>query len=129
MFQNLDVFRLSHAMAVHAGTRQAVIAQNLANSDTPGYAARDVAPFSTLIGTDAPQFTSKATRVTHLNASSGPLQIDVSPRNDAQTDPNGNSVSVESEMLHAVSVKRQHDRAVAIYKSALGLLRTAVSVR
>jgi len=116
-------------MAVHAGTRQAVVAQNLANADTPGYEARDVAPFNTLIDTHAQQFTIKATRAAHLNAPMGPLQIDVSPRDGAQADPNGNSVSLEAEMLHAVDVKRQHDRAVAIYKSALGVLRTAVSVR
>jgi flagellar basal-body rod protein FlgB len=129
MFQNLDVFRLSHAMAVHAGTRQSVVAQNLANADTPGYKARDVLPFTALMDADTRVFRARATRSAHLNMSAGPLQIDISPRAGAQADPNGNSVSLETEMLHAVDVKRQHDRAITIYKSALGVLRTAVSVR
>ena len=36
MFQNLDIFKMSHAMAVHAANRQSVVAQNLANADTLG---------------------------------------------------------------------------------------------
>ena len=51
MFEKLEIFRMSHAMATHAGARQAVVAQNMANADTPGYAARDLAPFKTLYET------------------------------------------------------------------------------
>ncbi len=129
MFQNLDIFRLSHAMAVHAGTRQSVIAQNMANADTPGYAARDLPAFQTLIETDSAGFGLKTTRDTHLDAGRSPLALQVSDRRDAATDPNGNSVSLETEMLHAVDVKRQHDRAIAIYKHALGVLRAATGRR
>jgi len=32
-------------------------------------------------------------------------------------------------MLRAVDVKRQHDRALAIYKSSLTVLRTAIGRR
>ena len=46
MFSNLTVFKTAHAMAVHAGARQALIAQNVANADTPGYRARDLPSFA-----------------------------------------------------------------------------------
>ena len=45
MFSNLTVFQTAHAMSVHAGARQALIAQNVANADTPGYRARDLPAF------------------------------------------------------------------------------------
>jgi flagellar basal-body rod protein FlgB len=32
-------------------------------------------------------------------------------------------------MLHAVDAKRQHDRALAIYKFSLGILRTSLGRR
>ena len=41
-------------------------------------------------------------------------------------DPNGNGVSLEEEMLKSVEVKRQHDRALAIYKSSMNILRTSL---
>ena len=106
-----------------------MIAQNMANADTPGYAARDVQPFQALVDADTFNFDLRATRDSHLNAPASDLQLETRERPDAMADPNGNSVSIETEMMHAVDVKRQHDRAVAIYKSSLSILRTAVSRR
>ena len=42
------------------------------------------------------------------------------------TDPNDNSVSIETEILNGVEVKRQHSRALAIYKSSMNILRTSL---
>ena len=44
-------------------------------------------------------------------------------------DPNGNSVSLETEMMHGVDAKRQHDRAMAIYQSSMTILRSTFSRR
>lgn len=129
MFKNLDIFRMSHAMALHAGTRQSVIAQNMANADTPGYAARDIKPFQAVFDTDFHTQGLRATRPGHLHGSSAELQFDIITRREGLNDPNGNSVSLETEMLNAVDVKRQHDRALAIYKSGLGVLRSALGRR
>ena len=127
MFKNLDIFQMSHEMARHAGARQTVIAQNMANADTPGYVARDIAPFQTAFDSGSGEFVQSATRTKHLNGTPMTTGHTVFDRPDALGDPNGNAVSVETEMLHAVDTKRQHDRAVMIYKSALTLLRTAAS--
>ncbi|PKQ13590.1 MAG: flagellar biosynthesis protein FlgB [Alphaproteobacteria bacterium HGW-Alphaproteobacteria-1] len=124
MFENLEVFRLSHALARHAGARQAVVAQNMANADTPDYAARDIAPFSAHL--EATQ-GMRATRPGHLFGQSGPLAFEAHEERGAARDPNGNSVSLETEMLRAVDVQRQHGRALAIYRSGLTVLRTAIS--
>lgn len=129
MYKNLDIFRMSHAMAVHAGSRQSVIARNMANADTPGYKAQDIPPFQAVLETEGAGFAPRATRPGHMAQSAGAGRFDVAERADAPADPNGNSVALETEMLHAVDVKRQHDRAVTIYKSALGVLRSAIGRR
>lgn len=126
MFENLDLFRMSLAMAAHAGQKQALTAQNVANADTPGYAARDLLDFHETFkpGSDAAQ--PKATRARHLHgvlASNGMA----APIERAGTEtPNGNTVSLETEMLKSVSAKRQHDRALAIYKTGLSVLRSTI---
>jgi len=128
MFDNLAVFRMAHAMAEHAGTRQTVIARNIANADTPGYAARDIPSFQAVIEADSAGFGLRATRSTHLSAADAqPFTVD--ERRDAMPDPNGNSVSLETEMVHAADTMRQHDRALAIYRSSLGILRSALGRR
>lgn len=126
MFTDLNVFRTAHAMAVHAGQRQAIVAQNMANSDTPGYRARDITPFSQMLTADASNTGMRASRTRHINgvSGSGPNWETTTPV--AAADPNGNTVSVEQEMLKAVEVKRQHDRALAIYKFSLKILRSSL---
>ncbi|MEI4233388.1 FlgB family protein [Roseovarius sp. D22-M7] len=126
MFEKLEIFRMSHAMATHAGARQAVVAQNMANADTPGYAARDIAPFKTLYEAPGVTHLPRATRAGHLLGPGVQSAFTVEERDGARRDPNGNSVALETEMLNAVEVKRQHDRAIAVYRSSLTLLRTAL---
>lgn len=129
MFKNLEIFRMSHAMASHAAARQSVIARNMANADTPGYVAQDMTTFRAVLEADSAGFTQRATRALHLNGTQPGRGVNVFDRPGVQADPNGNTVSVETEMLHAVDVKRQHDRAISIYRSALGVLRSAVGQR
>lgn len=129
MFDNLQVFRMASAMATHAGKRQSVIARNMANADTPGYKAQDIEPYQAKSETDFANFSMRATRLSHLNAADKMLLAAVQERPGAEADPNGNSVSIESEMLHAVDTKRQHDRALAIYRFSLGILRNAIGKR
>ncbi|WP_417726549.1 FlgB family protein [Roseovarius sp.] len=129
MFEKLEIFRMAHAMAQHAGARQAVVSQNMANADTPGYAARDIAAFADVYRSDETTRTPRATREGHLLRHDNDLGFDVTNDPTSIADPNGNSVSLETEMLRAVDVKRQHDRALAIYKSSLTVLRTALGRR
>ena len=53
------------------------------------------------------------------------------PENEDEMPPErphyeGPTVSIEEEMLKAVEVTRQHDRALAIYKSSLSILRSSL---
>lgn len=126
MFKNMEIFKIASALAGHAGARQSVISQNIANADTPGYKARDLPEFSVLVRGDALQSRVRATRPGHLlGRSAQMLSAEIRDRN-AEASPNENTVTIEQEMLHAVDVKRSHDRALAVYKSSLGILRTAL---
>ncbi len=125
MFYDLNVFKTAHAMATHAGQRQAVIARNMANADTPGYQPRDIEAFQKAFENSRREVAMTATRAGHLNGASGPqpwAEYEVAPSGD----PNGNGVSIEEEMFKAVEVKRQHDRALTIYKSSMNILRSSI---
>ena len=110
--------------------RQAVAAENVANSDTPGFKARDIAPFSETYRADQDHFGvhgQKATRSNHIN---GTVDADAAePFRDPKgaASPNGNTVSLENEMLKSLIAQRQHDRAVAIYRSSMNILRATLS--
>lgn len=113
MFAELKVFQAASALTRHAGIRQTVIARNMANSDTPGYRALDVAPFT------LPRDTQ----------GQGGWDFDVIERRGAAASRNGNTVDLETEMVEAIDTQRQHERAIAIYKSSMSLLRTSLGRR
>jgi len=126
MFENLTVFKTAYSMAVHAGQKQAVVAQNIANADTPGYIARDLPAFREIYA-EADQFnvSQRATRDRHLHGIVTDARA-ILEEDRSFASPDGNSVSLDAEMLRATDAKRQHDRSLAIYQSALTILRSSL---
>lgn len=124
MYQSLDLFRTASEMARHAGARQALTAQNIANADTPGYRAVEMQPFQQVYKADQTQ-TMIATRSGHMGGVSSPLRATVS-ETMSEPSPNGNTVSIEEEMMNAVAISREHNRALAIYRHTMTVLRTTL---
>lgn len=124
MFQNLDIFQMSSDFARHAAKRHMLVAKNIANADTPGYRAQDIAPFSVSYTGSAPQ-TLRQTHAMHILPNAF---IDHSiVERDFDTAKNGNSVTLETEMVHATEVRRAHSRAITIYRFALNQIRGVIS--
>ncbi len=125
MFDPPALMQTAQALARHAAARQVVIAENVANADTPGYAARDVAPFADTLR--APATPLNTTRARHLPAAGaagqGAPQL---VRDTATQSPNGNGVSLEREMMRAAETRQAHDLALTVYGSARKVLRTAL---
>ncbi|MGC8201115.1 FlgB family protein [Aliiroseovarius sp. PTFE2010] len=125
MYEKLDILAMARGLAAHSEARQNAIAQNVANADTPNYRARDVASFQeTFQATNHTQL--RATRAGHLQATGSTA---VSPRiidEPGPSTPNGNTVSLETEMLKSADVKSAHDRALAVYRSSMNILRTTI---
>ena len=124
MFEKLEITRMAQALAAHAGTRMGVIAQNVAHADNPGYKARDLPDFAK---TYADQHGA-GLRVTRCRASGRRwrqphCEAVVLRGSDA---PNGNSVSLEAEMVKAAEVRQQHDMALSIYRSTSDILKLAL---
>ncbi|MEX0303242.1 MAG: FlgB family protein [Leisingera sp.] len=126
MFTELNVFKIAYSMAAHAGKRQALVSQNIANADTPGYHAKDIKSFKEVFAAGARPSSMVATRSSHLNGTADSSMDWAVTTSDAGTDPNDNSVSVETELLKGVETERQHKRAMAIYKSSMNVLRASL---
>lgn len=112
MFERLEVNRLAHALAAHASARQSVIASNVAHADTPGYNARDVEAFGE--------------HLRRLRTEPGAAPRLLRPPPGAALSPNGNSVSIETEMMKAVDARHRFEQALAITQSVNGIIRTSL---
>lgn len=126
MFEKIEMMRMARALGAHASERHLVVARNIANADTPGFKAADTASFA-----DSYRSAAQPMRTTdprHLAAPDwSPLTRQTA--DETGVSPNGNSVSLEEEMLKAAEVKRGHDLSLGIYSSALDLMRTSIGRR
>jgi flagellar basal-body rod protein FlgB len=115
-------------MAGHAAQSQALISQNVANADTPGYVGKEMAPFASLYSAPDAAGSQRATRAGHLHGSTDGTQMSPVDMRGGD-DPNENTISLETELLKAAEANSHHERALAIYKSALDVLRVAGRTR
>ena len=114
--------------------RQNVLAQNVANADTPGFTARDLKPldFKDILNgaTRSAQFTPglSTTDARHIMlkpASQGGDYADVSSP-DVAANPTGNTVSLEQEMIRVSDTQAEYQAASNLYAKAMSMMRTAI---
>ncbi len=126
MFVNkVEALNMARAMAAHAAAQQGVTARNVANADTPGYRARRLPGFAEVWeGGGQPLRT---TRAGHLDPP-GRRHV-VAAEDPANRNPNGNSVSLEAEMVQAADARQQHELALAIHGTLSGAIRATLGRR
>ena len=118
-----DIMQLAQNSARHAAARQGVISTNIAQADTPGYRAKDLPEFGEMMRGFAPL---RATRAQHLNAD-GQVSAQARPeRSPATQKPNGNTVSLEHQMMQAARARLDHETALSVYSSARNILRASL---
>ncbi|WP_151718867.1 FlgB family protein [Gemmobacter serpentinus] len=122
MFEKLEIVRMAQAFAAHAGARQGEVARNIANADTPGFKARDLPPFHEAYRATTTQL--RGTRPGHFGPAADSMADDRLVAGAAS--PNGNTVSLEAEMVKAVELRQQHEMALAIYRSTSSVLRNSL---
>lgn len=117
--------------------KQKVIAENVANADTPGYIAKDLTPqdFSSLLdnapeqANDGMQMrvhlkSSKAGHTGGMGSTSGGANIIDAKVIDAS--PNGNTVVLEEEMMKMSKTQMEYSMVTNLYKKHVTLLKTAL---
>ncbi len=119
------LMKMAQSLARHAGARQAQIAKNIANADTPGYRARDVSEFSETYRQSTPGSELKATRSGHISEAISKARFQTLDLG-GEAAPNGNNVSIEQQMMLGTDAKSSHDLALSVYKSSLDILRTSL---
>jgi len=127
---DLKLFRLMDGKLNYLQQRQVVLAQNIANADTPRYKAEDLAPFdfkSVLAGT--PRGALAATSASHLEASGAAAGPGGRPQHDRrpyETQPNGNAVVMEDQMMKMADTGYDHSLVLELYQKQMRMLKTAI---
>ena len=110
--------------------RQRVVAQNVANSDTPGYVARDLQQPTDFAATMARGGGVQMTRTSamHIAPRTPVTRFDSAAAPDSETTLDGNSVVVEEQMLKMAESRMAYDAAIGFYQKSMSMLRLAAKV-
>jgi flagellar basal-body rod protein FlgB len=134
MLSGIDLFQVAGDRMRYLTERQTLIARNVANADTPGYKAQDLAPFTPAVVAGGagqagnPALVLAQTNPAHLqlrpDASTDPTPV-VATADYGGEKPNGNTVSVEEQMVKSADVSNAFAMASAIYAKSISLMKIA----
>ena len=126
----LPLFRLIGQRLDYLSQRQSVLAQNVANADTPGYQPLDLEPFAEHVARTMPSRRLEMTRTHpgHIDASAGRADLaDANTVGDAyESAPSGNEVVLEQQMIAVAQNAMDHQLALNLYRKQAGMIRIAI---
>lgn len=128
-FSKLPLFSLISQRMGWLSDRQKVLAENVANADTPGYIARDLKPvdFAALANAASVRLQQTATDPRHIDAraGSGPKAAVMKDRK-AETTLSGNTVSIEQEMMKVADTAMDYQLITSLYRKQIGLIKAVI---
>ncbi len=129
---DLPVFAMLRTRMHWHQERQRVLAENVANADTPDFRPRDLAPpdFGPAAARTAAPVVLARTDAAHLGGG-GPRSGTFAPVRDTafSVRPAGNAVSLEDEMIKVSSNAMDYQAAASLYSRSLGLIKLAINRR
>ena len=107
--------------------RQRVVAQNVANADTPGYAARDLKTPTDFAAAmrNGGGLKMVATNAHHISPPGQAARFEAVSTPDSETTLDGNSVVVEEQMLKMAESRMAYDAAIGFYQKSMQMIRMA----
>jgi flagellar basal-body rod protein FlgB len=125
----LDVFRMAKQKMGWITERQAVLATNIANADSPNYRAKDLKAinFSRMLDS-APQMHVARTTSSHIVGSAGRSDFRTVRERTGdvyEVNPNDNTVIMEEQLMKVSESTMQYQLATNIYNKNLSMLKMA----
>lgn len=143
-FSQISLFSTLSRRITWLGKRQQILSQNIANSDTPDYRAKDLKDtrFRAMLKARTKPITLERTDEAHLpgtgvtqlasaggQAGSSVSDADLRPVTVEQDGPigrNGNTVDIEDEMMKVSENAAAYQMATSLYRKHLNMIRTAI---
>ncbi len=106
-------------------SRQRVLAQNIANADTPGYQPQDLRSFAAVLARRGGGVALAQTQPAHLSGQGGEASARAD-RNVTDRTPDGNAVSLDQQAVKMAETDTAHALAINLYRRYAAMYRTAL---
>jgi flagellar basal-body rod protein FlgB len=128
----MDGMSLLNAMAQRMRwqqQRQDLLAQNVANADTPNYRGQELKPTEfgdEVHAVSSPRVVLAATSPMHIAGPASDGGGDPEVQANFEVTPEGNGVTLEDEMMKVTANQMDYEAVTTLYTKSLGLIRTAL---
>lgn len=116
--------------------RQKVLAQNIANANTPGYVPKDLKKISFKAQLDQENGSGalqmQVTEGGHMSGSgeqTGNYEIKIQDTKFGMSEPDGNAVNLEDELIKMSETQLDYATASSLYRKHIGMMKTALGRR
>ena len=110
--------------------RQEVLAQNIANADTPLYKPNDLKPmdFQAYLSGKPNRIPLATTNPRHIAGTRDAMSPFAAQQNQApyETAPDGNAVVLEEQMGKVSETQLQHSLSTELYRKHIGMIKMAL---
>lgn len=128
--KSLTLFQAVKKRMDWLGQRQEVLAQNIANADSPKYRARDLKPynFKELLRRESAQLNMTVSGEGHLGGRRKRIRdfSEAADRRPFETAPQGNSVVLEEQMAKVGETGANFKIATNLYRKHVSMIRMAL---
>jgi len=130
MYDQLNIFKATKNEMDWVAQRQEVLAQNIANANTPRYLPKDLKAltFKELVtGPETPTVTAVATNAAHIVPENGPDPFKAqTQRKTYESTPDGNAVILEEQMAKIGEAGTAYNTAVGLFQKYQKMIMTAL---
>ncbi len=128
---DIPLFSMLKGKLGYVNQRQRLLAENVANADTPGYSPRDLKPYSFEAALRPRIGLAGLERTNQLHIAGRPLSTGATDPFKAETAPDsetrldGNQVVLEEQMSKMTEARIDYESALDFYQQSLNLITTA----
>lgn len=124
---DLKLFSAMRQKLHYMGERQKVLAQNIANANTPGYKAKDLEKsFQQILVDKTGGVGLKTTNPKHIQPGSGSAMLRTMEIETSEITPTGNTVVIEEELLKMQDNNMEYQKTAELYRKLSQMLRMAL---
>jgi flagellar basal-body rod protein FlgB len=129
MFDDLKFFAMAHREMHWLSERQKVVAENIANANTPHYQPKDIKPidFKTVLDAEPQPVRAVVTNPMHISPVVDKSSFDtVTEHRPEESKIDGNAVLLEEQTKIIGDIKDMHTLATNLMQANMSMFKTAI---
>lgn len=126
MYDKLNLIELAKGRMDWVARRQEVLAENIANANTPGYVPSDVKPFKAELRSQLLPVQPMVTQPNHIATEIRDPRVVVATKKTFESSPDGNAVVLDEQMEKLGQAKTAYDVAASLFQKQFKFIKTAL---